>query len=133
MKLSDNKGSLYLERMVLGVKVTSAWSINPVGKAYLLTKTSAWYNGSLYSDTWFGSKKNQEWYYENFCNSLYEHSSGPFFFFFDAIKFCSSSNGKWIHSITYKRQILEEIGLISWLSLWLHKEEKDETNQGLKT
>lgn len=55
------------------------------------------------------------------------------FFFFDAIKFCSSSNGKWIHSITYKRQILEEIGLISWLSLWLHKEEKDETNQGLKT
>ena len=47
MKLSDNKGSLYLERMVVGVKVTSVWSVNLVGKAYLLTKTSAWYDGSL--------------------------------------------------------------------------------------
>lgn len=108
MKLSDNKGSLCLERMVLGVKVTSAWSINPVGKAYLLTKTSAWYNGSLYSDTCFESKKNQEWYYENFCNLLYEHTSGPFFFLMPS-NFVVVAMGNEIHSITYKRQILEEL------------------------
>lgn len=105
-----------------------------MGKAYLLIKTSAWYDGSLYSDAQFGSKKNQECYYENFCNLLYEHTSGPFFFFFlMPSNFVLVAMGNEIHSISYNRQILEEIGLISWLSLWLHKEEKDETNQCLKT
>ena len=133
MKLSDNKGSLYLERIVVGVKVTSSWSISLLGKAYLLTKTSVWYDGSLYSDAQFGSKKNQECDYEKFCNLLYEHTSSPFFFFLMPSNFVAVAMGNEIHSISYNRQIIEEICLISWLSLWLHKEEKDETNQCLKT
>ena len=79
-----------------------------------------------------GPKKNQECYYEKFCNLLYEHTSSLFFFLMPS-NFVIAAMGNEIHSISFNRQILEEIGLISCLSLWLHKEEKNEKNQCLKT
>ena len=56
-----------------------------------------------------------------------------FFFFLMPSNFVIAAMGNEIHSISFNRQILEEIGLISCLSLWLHKEEKNEKNQCLKT
>lgn len=61
-----------------------------------------------------------------------EHTSGLILFLIP-LHLVVVAMGTEIHSISSNRQILEEVVLISLLSLWLYKEEKDKMHRYLKT